>query len=429
MKLNQIHSQWNRFQRHFRRFTWGGAWASGLSSQKRQNLTLFFYDGLFAAASDKIILTYLTVYLITMGVSRSQIGYLSSLSNFAAALILLPAALAVERSGKRKRITLSAAMGSRVTVLLLAIFPMFLVQSDGLIWVLLGLALLREVFNNIGFPAWMALTGDIVPIEGRGRYFGSRNFMMGIAGMIIALVIGQMITAIGAPFGYQLAMILAVILGLISMSYFARIHDPIQTLEATQKNKNGIQQIFASLKGQKPFILFCVFTALWNFSINIAGPFFNVFMVDTLSFTAAMIGIVTVVNALTNLLVQRRIGALSDKWGNRKVTILFMLIVPVIPILWGVWVRQLWQAIVVEVIAGIAWGGYNLASFNTLLIKTPESQRARFSAFYQIVVTLSLALGAALGALLIPFIDFKGVTILSAGGRWLAGILFLILVK
>lgn len=429
MDYKRIQFRWTRFLRHFRRFTWGGTWASALSSEKRQNLTLFFYDGLFAAASDRIILTYLTIYLLSLGATRSQIGFLSSLSNFAAALILLPAALMVERSGERKRITLTAAGGSRLTVLLMALLPLFLFQSNSLIWIVWGLALLREVFNNIGFPAWMALTADIVPMEGRGRYFGTRNFVMGLAGILVALGIGEMITRIGDPLGYQIAFILAVVLGLISMSFFARLRDPLKDKNSSPGVRYGIKAILTSLKGQRDFILFCVFTAVWNLSINVAGPFFNVFMVDTLNFTAAMIGIVTVANTIANLLVQRRIGALADRWGNRNVAIIFLFLIPLIPLVWGLWVRQMWHALLIEVFSGLFWGAYNLVSFNTLLLKTPEDQRARFSAFYQIVVTLSLAGGAALGAWVIPAIDFKGVTLLSAGGRWLAALLFLLIVN
>jgi len=225
MKFKTIRSQWTRFRRYIKRFTWGGAWAAALPSEKRRNLTLFFYDGLFAAASDKIILTYLTVYLLALGVNRQQIGLLSSLSNLTAAFLLLPAAMLVERSGERKRLTLIASSFSRLTVLLMAILPLILFKTDAMIWIVLALALLREGFNNLGYPGWMALTGDIIPLEGRGRYFGTRNFIMGAAGILTALGIGEVITRIGEPLGYQLAFILAVVIGLASMSFFARIKD------------------------------------------------------------------------------------------------------------------------------------------------------------------------------------------------------------
>ena len=90
-------------------------------------------------------------------------------------------------------------------------------------------------------------------------------------------------------------------------------------------------------------------------------------MVDTLHFTAAVIGLITVSNAVFNLLVQRRIGSLADRWGNRKLSIIFVLLIPLVPLIWGTWVRTTWQAITIEILSGIAWGAYNLVSFNTLV--------------------------------------------------------------
>lgn len=425
---DRIHYLWARFRRNFKRFTWGGTWAVTLSAKNKQNLTLFFYDGLFSAASDKIILTYITIYLLSLGATRQQIGFLSSFSNFTAALLLLPAAMLVERTGARKQITVTSATGSRFVVLLMALLPFFLFPANALVWVILALALLREALNYIGFPGWMALTADIVPITGRGRYFGTRNLTMGVAGMIAALMIGELITQIGDPLGYQIAFILAAFFGVISISFFSRLKDPQDETDNIHQVHSSLKEILLSLKGHKPFILFCVFAAVWNFSISIAAPFFTVFMVDTLNFTAAMIGVITVANTTANLIVQRRVGILADKWGNRNVAVVFMLLIPLMPLLWGIWVRQYWQVILVQTIAGFLWGAYNLASFNNLLLQTPENQRARFSAIYQIIVTLALSGGAALGSFLIPRIDFVGVTLTSAGGRWLAGILFLLLV-
>ncbi|QRN83312.1 MFS transporter [Chloroflexota bacterium] len=429
MNFQNFYVRWARFKRHFIRFTWGGAWAAMLPEGQRRNLTLFFFDGLFSAASDKIILTYLTIYLLDLGASSQQIGLLSSLSNLAAALLLLPAAMLVERTGERKKTTLWASGGSRLMLLLIALLPMIFVPTAGLIWVILGMALLRETLNNFAYPGWVALTGDIIPLEGRGRYFGTRNFIMGVSGIVAALVVGNLITAIGSPLGYELAFLAAVVLGMASMYFFSRLRDHNQENGTLRTEHSSLSQIFQSVKGQKAFLLFCAFTAFWNFSLNIAGPFFNVYMVDTLKMSAATIGVITVTNTVANLLVQRKIGALSDKWGNRTLAIITLFLIPFIPLVWGLWAKTAWQLILIEIFSGALWGAFNLVSFNILLTQTPPEKRARFSALYQIVVTLSLAGGAALGSLLFSTIAFKGVAVLSAIGRWLAGLLFLILVK
>ena len=120
-------------------------------------------------------------------------------------------------------------------------------------------------------------------------------------------------------------------------------------------------------------------------------------MAETLHFTAAMIGVVAVTNTAANMLVQRQFGLLADKWGDRTVSIVLAFLIPLVPLIWGLWVRVYWHAIAVEILSGLLWGGFNLVHFNSLLTQTPEDQRARFSAYYQIIVTLSMALGAALG--------------------------------
>jgi len=54
----------------------------------------------------------------------------------------------------------------------------------------------------------------------------------------------------------------------------------------------------------------------------------------------------------------------------------------------------------INLVAGFLWAGYNLASFNLLLTLTPEDRRPRYSALYQVVVTATLAGGAALGGVI-----------------------------
>jgi len=437
MTLHRLHEQSLRIKRKITHFTWGGVWALALSSEKQRNLTRFFYDGLFSAASDKIILTYLTIYLLTLGVSGQQVGFLSSISNLSNASLLLPAAFFVERSGKRKEIAVKSALITQLSVFLMAVVPFLLFGHSAMIWIMLVLVVLREAASNFAYPGWIALTADIVPIEGRGRFFSSRNFIMGLAGMLITLLMGEFITLVGEPLGYQLAFLLAVLLRGIAIGFFNSIQDPLSKQQhGTQPNHQQkttflhyLQNIVTSIKEHPQFIKYIIFVAVWNLSIQVSAPFFTVYMVETMHLTAAMVGVVTVTNTAANMLVQRRVGLWVDKWGNRFVAIVFLLLIPLIPLIWGLWVQKYWHAIAIEVFSGLLWGGFNLVSFNSLLIQTPEDQRARFSAYYQIIVTLSLAIGAGVGSFLFTRIGFLGVTLLSTAGRFAASLIFLFFVR
>lgn len=73
--------------------------------------------------------------------------------------------------------------------------------------------------------------------------------------------------------------------------------------------------------------------AVWNLSLNVAGPFF-VYMAQDLGFTVAMIGLVAIAANITRLLTQRKVGELSDRWEPGQVQMIGMSLIPILLILW-----------------------------------------------------------------------------------------------
>jgi MFS family permease len=413
-----------RARRAFRMFTWGGEWAIPLSLQIKHNLYWFFFDGLFASASDNIIVTFVTLYILALGATRGQVGLMSSLSSLSAALFLLVGAVLAERYGHRKEITIIFGGGmARLAILALALLPV-LTKGQAIVWVAIVLSVTRDAFGNLAFPAWMSITADVVPIEGRGRFFGSRNFIMGITGMLAILLVGELITRTTNPLGYQIALALAFIFGMFSTFSFGRLQDPKASIvPVSVAGSFSLRTILQDLKDHPTFLALGLVMAFWNFSLNIAGPFFTVNMVANLKFTASMVGITSIVTTVASLLVQRRIGRLSDHWGPRKVQLISMALIPILPFAW-MFITKFWQAVVLNSFGGVMWGAFNLVSFNFLLSLTPDAQRARFSAFYQILVMLALAAGAAVGAWVVTQWGYQAIFACSGIGRVIATLLF-----
>ena len=101
-----------------------------------------------------------------------------------------------------------------------------------------------------------------------------------------------------------------------------------------------------------------------------------------------------------------------------------MFLIPLLPFAW-MFVTQFWHVIVLNSFSGALWGAFNLVSFNFLLSLTPDAQRARFSAFYQILVMLALAGGAAVGAWVVTAWGYQAIFLCSAIGRMAAAFLFI----
>ncbi|MGA2489092.1 MAG: MFS transporter, partial [Anaerolineales bacterium] len=294
-------------RRAFRKFTWGGEWAIPLSEQIKHNLYWFFFDGLFASASDNIIITYVTLYILALGATSAQVGLMSSFSSLTSALLLLPGAILVERYGHRKEFTMSFGGGmARLAILVLALIPL-IIKGSVIVWVAIALSVTRDSFGNLSFPAWVSFTADIVPIEGRGRFFGSRNFIMGVTGMLAILLVGELITRTSTPLGYQIALGLAFALGMLSTFSFSHLGDPWGNFAPMKAAGSlSLRTMLQDMKYHPAFLALSLVMAFWNFSLNIAGPFFNVYMVQNLKFTASMVGITSIVSSVAGLLIQRR---------------------------------------------------------------------------------------------------------------------------
>jgi predicted MFS family arabinose efflux permease len=100
-----------------------------------------------------------------------------------------------------------------------------------------------------------------------------------------------------------------------------------------------------------------------------------------------------------------------------------MLFIPLLPLAW-IPSTQVWHIILINAFSGIVWGIYNLVSFNLLLVFIPADQVPRYSAIYQIIVLLSLALGALVGSIIVSYLGFISVCIASAVIRYIAAALF-----
>lgn len=404
-----------------REFMVGGDWALTLIESTRRNLRWFFLDGVFASAGDSIPITFFTLYLVALGASDQQVGVYSSLTNLAGALFLFPGVMLVERFGRRHGWTVVfGGIIGRLFLLGFALLP-FWFSGRELILVLIAFAVARPISGNLAFPAWMSLTADLVPLEGRGRYFGVRGFAATVATMTVVFFAGKWITLLGSPQGYQWVLLLSFILGMVSTFSFAKIRDP-RPDHRTSKALSP-RSIYEDLRASPLFVALCSASAIWNFSINISGPFYAVYMVNNLGFSAAMIGNVTIAMSLAKLLTQRKAGEYADKLGSRILQVAVMFLMPLLSLSW-VFISQYRQVLVVNVFSGILWGAYELVSFNVLLEMLPQERQARYSAIFQVVVMLSFSIGAITGAYILGAWSYRGVFIATTIGRWIAAMLF-----
>jgi len=136
-----------------------------------------------------------------------------------------------------------------------------------------------------------------------------------------------------------------------------------------------------------------------------------------------MVGTLTIVSSIASLPGLRLFGSLVDRWGPHRLQLLTGFVIPVLPLAW-LFVKEPWQAIPINILGGFIWAGYGLASFSLLLALSPPEQRALYSAIFQTSVTLSAAIGAAVGGQVATLWSIPVVFAISGVGRLVAAVFF-----
>ncbi|MGD8855581.1 MAG: MFS transporter [Chloroflexota bacterium] len=401
-----------------------------LQAGSLRSLRYFWLDGLFAAISENFYLGYVALFALAYNASNSQVGLLAAATNLLGMLALFPGAQLVDRTGRRKNVVIwSGGILSRVALLGLALIPTLIGQPAVAIMAIVVVNSLRSFFANLANPGWTALVADLVPETMRGRFFASRNMAMGLAALVVAPLAGQVILAANARLeslfaGYQAIFVLAFLFGMVSTVAFQQIQEPKPAEAAHPAHQRG--DLRRALRRSTGFFGLVISALVWNMALQVAAPFFNVYLVSQFQATPLTIGILAGVATFTALIGQRVFGRLLDRKGAFWVQTLTGLLIPLAPLAWA-FITAPWQVGLINVFSGFLWAGYNLSNFNLLLRLTPDEQRPRAVALFQTAVFGSAVVGPILGGFLADTIGFRYIFGISSAGRYVGTALFILL--
>lgn len=390
---------------------------------ERGPLRWFWLDGLATNFYESLVLTFIPLYALALGATATEIGWLSALGALLGTAVLLPGARLAERWGQPHRLVVATMLFARLMLLALVLWP-FTGQAG--VWGVIAFATLRVMGQQAALPAWTSLAADIVPEAARGRYFASRNLAMALAALVAVPLAGQLIDGIGGTLGFRVNFALAFLVGLTASYCYARIEVPPR--EAPVEVQGKRLPLWARLRQHPTFLLFCLHAMVWNFGLQIASPFFNVFLVQEAGASTVAVGLVATVATLASLPGQALWGRVADRLGARRTLLWSGVWIPLAPLAW-VFVRQPWHVVPINTLSGFMWAGFNLATFNFLLLSTPDERRPRYVALYNTLVGLANAGGAAFGGWLADAASFQAVFFASGMVRGLAMLLFVLLVK
>lgn len=374
----------------------------------KQGLRNSLYDGAFAQVMT--VLTsgiFMTGFALLLGANELHIGILAAIP-FMAQLTQLVSSFVIEQKGKRKKTCLAFANVNRWSWLF--VFAILLLknpqQNSASIWILVGASIISYTFGSAGGVAWLSWMTDLVPEEIRGRYFAKRNMIIAIVGVVVTLLAGKYLDVwknLGIAFelyGFLSVFFIAVICGVISLFFLKKIPD----LEKEKPKGKGFTfwKMIKIPLADSNFLNFALFSTLWNFSVNLASPFFAVYMLRDLKMSYALLALLNILSEISSILSFPLWGRLSDRFGSKPVLSLTTLATSLLPILWLLTVSQHFILIIIilQLYGGLFWSGLNLNNNNLLLKLSDKENNSIYLATFGALTGLSTAIAPILGGFL-----------------------------
>ncbi len=341
---------------------------------------------------------YIIPLAVHLKLSPTEIGVLSAMMGLAAALAQF-ASPALSRVGGRKKLIVRAVFLQALMCLPLGALTLArphwpLMPYIGII--LIGLATVYAVFGSIATPAWSSLIGQYIPANTRGRYFSWRQRLTGFITLLSTFAGAAIIQFL--PAGYFIVFTLA------SASRFASDWSLTKHYEPSCRSDAGFyRNIVHTFKdpASRNFTRFAVFISALTFAVNVATPFFAVYMLRDLAFSTVTYTLITVTSTFVTLLAMPAWGRHADKLGNVQIIKLSSLLMCILPALWLVSPNKPYLFFI-QIVGGFAWSGFNIAVNNFIYDASPERQRLGNFAFFNLLNGMGICLGSLAGGIILP---------------------------
>lgn len=321
----------------------------------------------------------------TLGVVPAAMGILQVFST-----------LLIRENKSRKHLAIQIALFLRIFLSSVYFVP-FIVQGLGapkniVILSFISCFVMAFGLNGIIAPLISGWLVDVTPIHIRGQYLAAREkISLAVVG-ICTIGLGWVLDFFEAKgnefFGFLVVGLVLVIMGILNIYALVHIHD-VPASEPMRKDsflKRLKEPLF-----DKVFIKIILLYIVWNFALNIGGPYISVYMVEYLDLSYTYMMSMTVITIIIRVLFTSRWGKFADRKSWFHCGALSLIALAITHFLWGFVNSSNYRIFIplLNVAGGISWAGVGISLFNIQFLFAKKEIR-----------TLSIGLNAAIGGII-----------------------------
>jgi MFS family permease len=379
------------------------------NSQVKKGLNLVMADGMTSEAMVVFTSgTFLTAMAVNMGATNFQLGLFAALPTFTTVFQLFSIWM-VRRFNNRRAITVLFNFLARLPILAIGIIP-FVFTSGTSIQVLLLMLFFQHVFGDIAGASWNSWIKELVPGTQLGSFFSRRSRIAQVLNVTLSLA-----TAFGIDyvklhypqqeiFTYHMLFLVGGMLGMASVAFLLRTPEP-QSLPMDDK----LLTLFGKPLKNQNFKNLLIFNSFWAFALNLATPFFSVFMLKTIGLPLSYIIGLGILGQISGIFSLKLWGNYSD-WFSNKTLISICAPLYIACILAFAFVGMpaskliaVFMLAAIHIISGAATAGINLALSNIGFKLAPKQEAIVYISTKNMFVAFFSTIAPMLGGLMADY--------------------------
>jgi MFS family permease len=243
---------------------------------------------------------------------------LAALPSFSS-LFQLVAIWLLQKYNNRRAIAVFSNISARLPLLIIGFLP-FIFTTGTSVEVLIFLLFFHYFFGSVAGANWNSWMKDLIPEKRLGSYFSHRTRLTQTLNVFLSLTVALALDyvkkvhpGIEVP-TYACMFIGGGILGLFGTWLLSKTPEPASFLP-----KENLLKLFKKPLLDKNFRKLLIFNSFWSFSLNIATPFFTVYMMKTLNLPLSYIICFAIMSQIAGIFVIKIWGKHSDKYSNKTI--------------------------------------------------------------------------------------------------------------
>ena len=373
-----------------------------LRAMSRGNIGILYREIAWFGVASGIVNTFTSVFAVRLGASNQLLGLLASLPAMVGIVWQLPAARLIERQPHRLRMVLASLLCHRLGYLAIGLLPWILPAW----WAqaIVGIVVLSMIPLTLADISFSSMLADIVPEGQRAHVISIRNSLIALTTTVTVLATGRLLDTFPFPINYQGAFLVAFAASMVSLAELAHLRIPGDGV--SQTTGRGPAVPWLTVLQDHQFRRFAIASFAVIGGLYTPSALYPIYRVRVLGASDTFIGLIGTVETTITIFSTYFWGRQANRYGHRWVLLIGTLGLAFYPLFTALSPR-VEPLLLVSIIGGVFYPGFNLALYSLLLEVCPAEGRPTYLGVYNVLYYIAAFIAPLAGTTLADWLGVR----------------------